>query len=115
MFGILLSMFVGSIVGQIEVEEVGEIDLPDYIDFGSGIFAAFLLALSLIAYRNVRSKRLLFVSAAFGLFALRALVARADLFIPEVESTAIELALALAGFGILALFFLAIVRRDVKQ
>ena len=100
---------------SIKEVNVHEIELSDYIDFGSGIFAVFLLALSLIAYRNVRSKRLLFVSAAFGLFAIRALITRADLLILEVQSTAIELALALSGFGILALFFVAIVRRDTAQ
>ena len=100
----------GSQVGEFE-GEMNEVELTDYIDFGSGIFAAFLLILSLIAYKNFRAMRLLFVSAAFGLFALRALVARLDLFIPETESTVIELALAVSGFAILALFFMAIVKK----
>jgi len=113
MFEIILSLFAGSILRQLEdvQEQVQEVDLSDYIDFGSGIFAAILLALSLIAYRNVRSKRLLFVSAAFGLFALRTLVARLNLFIPEAESSLIELALAISGFAILALFFVAIMKK----
>lgn len=101
--------------GEIGDADVRGIELPDYIEFGSGIFAAFLLVLSLIAYRNVRSKRLLLVSAAFGLFALRTLVSRADLLIPEAQSEIIELALALSGFGILALFFIAIVMRQNKR
>jgi uncharacterized membrane protein YhfC len=112
MFEILASMFTGSMIKAVNTRGI---ELPDYIDFGSGIFAAFLLALSLIAYRNVKSKRLLFVSTAFGLFSLRALVTRLDLLIPEAQSATIELALALSGFCILGLFFIAIVKRDSKQ
>ena len=107
----IIAAILGSVIKDIDVREI---DLPDYIEFGSGIFAAFLLVLSLIAYRNVRSKRLLLVSAAFGLFALRTLVSRADLLIPEPPEV-IELALALSGFGILALFFMAIVMRQNKR
>lgn len=112
----ILANIIAAVLGSVIMDvEVREIDLTDYIDFGSGIFAAFLLVLSLIAYMNVRSKRLLLVSAAFGLFALRTLVSRADLLIPEVQSEVIELALALSGFGILALFFMAIVMRQNKR
>lgn len=97
--------------GASKVPEIRELELSDFIDFSSGIFAAFLLALSLLAYKNTKSKRLLFVSAAFGLFALRALLARLDLLVLEIQSTVIELILALSGFVILSLFFLAIVRK----
>jgi hypothetical protein len=111
----IILTFVSGLIINSEVNgfegEMVEVDLADYIDFGSGIFAAFLLVLSLIAYKNVRARRLLFVSAAFGLFALRALVARLDLFLPETESTVIELALAVSGFAILALFFMAIMKK----
>jgi hypothetical protein len=106
---ILLS--VGSVFMQIEQE--GEpLEPSDIVDFASGIFAAFLMVLSLLAYRNARTKRLLLVSAAFGMFALRTIIARLDLLIPEAESTVIELALALTGFAILSLFFFAIVKRS---
>jgi hypothetical protein len=84
----------------------------DIVDFASGIFAVFLMVLSLHAYRNRKSKRLLLVTAAFGLFALRTIIASLDLLIPEAESTVIELALALTGFAILSLFFFAIVKRS---
>ncbi|OLC25430.1 MAG: hypothetical protein AUH71_01035 [Thaumarchaeota archaeon 13_1_40CM_4_48_7] len=87
------------------------LELTDIVDFASGIFAVLLMALSLLAYRNTRTKRLLFVSAAFGLFALRTIVARLDTLIPEAQSTLIEVTLALTGFAILSLFFLAIAKR----
>jgi uncharacterized membrane protein YhfC len=87
------------------------LELTDIVDFATGIFAAFLMMLSLIAYKNTKSKRLLFASTAFGLFALRAIIASMYVFIPEAQSTAIELTFALTGFAILSLFFLAIVKK----
>jgi hypothetical protein len=98
-----------------EVEEGGDEDLLDkgeiaeIFEFGTGIFAGILLILSLIAYRNSKSKRLIYVACAFGLFAIRTIVLRLDLFIPEVESSILELILAIMGFAALALFFIAIV------
>jgi hypothetical protein len=112
MLEVLFSIIAGSLLRQAEDQEI---ELSDYIDFGSGIFAALLIVLSLTAYRNVRAKRLLFVSAAFGLFAVRALLSQVDLFIPEAQAATIELVLAVSGFGILALFFMAIVKKDGRR
>jgi hypothetical protein len=86
-------------------------NLAELFDFGSGIFAAFLFALSLIAYRNLKTKRLLFVSGAFAIFAIRTIVSRLDLFMPEIESSLLEFVLAIMAFAALTLFFLAIVKR----
>jgi|SRR5579872_3127190 len=87
--------------------------LPASLDFASGIFAAFLLALSLLAYKRTKMKRLLFVSAAFGLFAFRAIIPRLDLFLPDLDlSASIETILSITGFVILGLFFLAIVKKQ---
>jgi magnesium-transporting ATPase (P-type) len=87
-------------------------NVAEIFDFGTGIFAAILFALSLVAYRNLRSKRLLFVSGAFGIFAIRTIVSRLDLFMPEIESSILESFLAVMSFAALALFFLAIVKRE---
>ncbi len=106
--------FLGSTTGQV-TSNVGSglaPELSEIIDFASGVFAVFLMVLSLISYRNVRAKRLIFVSAAFGLFALRAVVSRLDYLIPESLSATVEVGLAIAGFGILALFFVAIVKKE---
>src|SRR5215475_6746777 len=62
-------------------------DIAEIFEFGTGIFAAILFVLSLIAYRTSRSNRLIFVACAFGLFAIRTIVLRLDLFIPEIESS----------------------------
>ena len=87
-------------------------NMAELFDFGSGIFAAILFALSLIAYRNLKTKRLLFVSGAFAIFAIRTIVSRLDLFMPEIESSLLEFILAIMAFAALTLFFLAIVKRE---
>src|SRR5581483_8780055 len=86
----------------------------DLVEVATGISAASRLALSLLAYRNSRTRRLVFVSAVFSVFALRTIISRLDFFIPEAQSTVIELVLALTGFAILSLFFLAIVKKSLS-
>jgi hypothetical protein len=87
-------------------------NIADIFVFGSGIFAAILFSLSLLAYRNLMTKRLLLVSAAFGIFAVNAIVSKLDLFTPlHIESSVLELILAIMNFVALAFFFLAIVTR----
>jgi hypothetical protein len=93
-------------------DEFDKGDIAEIFDFGSGIFAGLLFALSLIAYMKIRLKKILFVSIAFGLFAVRTIVTRLDLFVPEVESSLLELTLAIMGFVALFLFFIAIVRKE---
>lgn len=91
--------------------DIDEPDLVDFIKIGAGIFAVILSALTLTAYRNLKSKRLLFVSAAFGLFAVQAIVSKIDLFIPQIESSIVEILTSTIIFFALAFFFLAIVRK----
>ncbi|MDE1727764.1 hypothetical protein [Candidatus Nitrosotalea okcheonensis] len=87
--------------------------LPESLDFASGIFAAFLFALSLFAYRRTNLKRLLFVSAAFGLYSIRAVLPRMDIILPNLQITTIaDTLISILGFVILGLFFLAIVKKN---
>jgi hypothetical protein len=87
-------------------------NIADIFAFGGGIFAAILFSLSLVAYRNLMTKRLLLVSAAFGIFAINAMVSKLDLFTPlHIESSVLELVLAVLNFVALGFFFLAIVTR----
>lgn len=87
-------------------------DIAEIFDFGSGIFSFLLFGLSLVAYRNMRMRKILFVSIAFGLFGLRTVVSRFDLFMPEIESSFLEMTLAIMSFVALTLFFIAIVRKE---
>ena len=84
-------------------------NIAEVFDFSSGLFAALLCGLSLIAYKKIKLKRILFVTIAFGLFAIRTIVSEFDLFMPEVESSLIEMTLAIMSFVALSLFFVAIV------
>ena len=85
--------------------------VAEIFDIGSGVFAVILSILSFIAYRNLKSKNLLLVGAAFGLFALHVVLSRIDFFIPTIESSLLELLVSMLSFVSLALFFLAIVKR----
>jgi hypothetical protein len=86
-------------------------DLPESLDFATGIFAAVLLVISLLAYKRTNLTRLIFVSAAFGLYAFRAILPRLEIVLPSVETTTIDTILSALGFVILALFFVAIVKK----
>ncbi|MDE1766057.1 MAG: hypothetical protein KGI27_07265 [Thaumarchaeota archaeon] len=86
-------------------------DLPESLDLATGIFAAILLVMSLFAYKRTKLKRLVFVSAAFGLYAFRAILPRLEILLPSTEATTVEVILSSIGFVILALFFVAIVRK----
>jgi hypothetical protein len=54
--------------------------ISDLFEFGSGVFAGILCALSLNAYRNLKTKRLLLVSIAFGIFSVNVIILNLDVF-----------------------------------
>jgi hypothetical protein len=111
---ILLFIYLANLLNIQPVYATGDEkqNIADIFVFGSGIFAAFLFALSLLAYRNLLTKRLLLVSAAFGIFAIHAIVSKLDLFTPlHIESSVLEMILAIMNFVALAFIFMAIVKR----
>jgi len=87
-------------------------NISDLFVFGSGVFAGILCALSLNAYTNLKTKRLLLVSIAFGIFSVNVIISKLDVFGVTIESSILDLVLAILTFAALALFFMAIVRRD---
>ncbi len=88
-----------------------ELDIPELLKLGSGLFALMLLAISLLAYHRSRQRRLLFVSGAFGLYFIKIITEHLDLFFPNLETSLLDLLLAFIDFIILLLFFLAIIKR----
>jgi uncharacterized membrane protein len=86
--------------------------ISDIFEFGIGIFAGILCALSLNAYRNLKTKRLLLVSIAFGIFSVNVMISKLEVFGVTIESSILDLVLAILTFAALALFFMAIVRRE---
>jgi hypothetical protein len=89
-------------------------NMAELFGIGSGIFAVILCTLSLRAYRNLKSTRMLLVSAAFGMFAAHAILSRLDVLIPAIaiESSVLELIVSIISFVSLAFFFLAIVTKS---
>ena len=86
--------------------------ISDLFEFGSGVFAGILCALSLNAYRNLKTKRLLLVSIAFGIFSVNVIILKLDVFGLEIADTILDMVFAILTFAALALFFMAIVRRE---
>jgi uncharacterized membrane protein YtjA (UPF0391 family) len=87
-------------------------DLSELFSLGTGVFALILLVISLVSYRKVKLTRLLFVSAAFGLFAVKTLIEHADLLFPGMDTTSFGgTLLVFLDFMILLLIFLSIARR----
>jgi len=82
------------------------------LDVAIAVFALILLALSLSAYRKTRLRRLILVSAAFGLFAVEVLLRQLDDLVFNVGFQTAQIVVAAMEFVILLLFFLAIVVRD---
>lgn len=95
-----------------ETDNLDKGNIAEFFDLGSGFFAAILFGISFVAYRNTKSMQIFLVMIAFGLFALRTIISRLDLFMPEIESSILELLLAILGFMALALFFFALVTRQ---
>lgn len=75
-------------------------------DVGSGIFAGFIVIVSLIAYRKLKSRKLLLITSAFAFFFIRSILSRLDFFVPET----LELLLAVVSFAGLILFSLAVLQ-----
>ena len=84
-------------------------ETEEVLDVAIAAFALLLLALSISAYRKTRLRRLLFVSVAFGLFAVEVLVRQLDAFVFAVGLQTDEIITTVLEFFILLLFFLALV------
>jgi hypothetical protein len=74
--------------------------------------AMAMLVLTVSAYRRTRLRRLLFVSVAFGLFAVEVLVRQVDDFVITVSAQTEQIATTGIELGILVLFFIAVVLKN---
>jgi len=86
------------------------IDLEGVVAFVVFICAFFLVTISYLTYRRNKSRRLLFVVAAFSLFALKEGLLTIYEFIFE-SYLSLEWALLLMDFGILFLFFVGMLKK----
>ena len=86
-------------------------ETEELLNGGIVLFALLLLALTLSAYRKTRLRRLLLVSAAFGLFAVEVAVRQLDAFVLAVGFQTEQVIITVMELVVLLLFFLAIVVR----
>jgi hypothetical protein len=84
-------------------------DVEDIISIATSTLTILLFFISSTAYRRRRSRKLLLVTMAFFLFSVKGiLMSFSDIFSPE--GLLIEPLAHLLDFGVLALFFLGLVR-----
>lgn len=78
--------------------------LTEVFDLGSGVFSAFIIIISLIAFIKLKTKRIIFISVAFMLFFMRAIFSIFDLIQPEM----LELVLSILSFTGLVFFVISV-------
>lgn len=92
----------------LEIEPFG---IGDGLEIGIGVFSLLLFALSITAYRNTGIKKILFASAAFGLFGIQLLVDSLEEYAEWMDESVIDILVPLITLAILILFFVAIVKK----
>jgi hypothetical protein len=100
-------MIEGSVRLLLDIDQGFETE--ELLNVAIAVFALVLLALSVSAYRKTRLRRLLFVSVAFGLFAVEVLVRQLDAFVFAIGLQTDEILTTILEFVILLLFFFALV------
>ncbi len=84
--------------------------LWELFSLGSGLLAAVLLGISIVAYRRHKVGRFVPMSMAFGLFMVKVGILHLDRFFPVLQNE-LELAAVATEFGMLSMLFLAIARK----
>lgn len=79
------------------------------LSFGSGVLAAALCILTFTAYKRTNRKKLIFITIAFFLFAVKAFLISTELFIDEIAW--VDIASAFLDFAILLSFFYGVIRK----
>ena len=85
------------------------LEIEKLLNLGSGMLAAALFIVTLIACKRTGQKRLQYVSAAFALFAIKGFLTAHELFVEEwswVDPTASAL-----NFAILLAFFIGMLKK----
>lgn len=88
---------------------IGGVELDKVLNFGSALLATALFVVTLLAYKRSKNKRLIFVSAAFALFALKGFILSLEMFLGDMPWT--DIVASSLDFVILLTFFVAIVRK----
>ena len=87
------------------------VNTDEILELIVGIFALFLFALSISAYKTIHLKKMIFAIAAFGLFAIESFIDYLEDVLPILDTPYIDILLAIISLAILVLFFLAFIKR----
>jgi hypothetical protein len=87
------------------------VNTDEIIEIIVGIFALFLFALSISAYKAIHLKKMIFAITAFGLFAIESFIDYLEDVLPILDTPYIDILLAIISLAILVLFFLAFIKR----
>lgn len=89
--------------------EIFDLEVEKLLNLGSGILATALCIVTLSAYKTTGRKRLLYVSLAFALFAIKGFLTSTELFFEEWVW--IDPLASMLNFGILLAFFAGILKK----
>jgi|LGVD01.1.fsa_nt_gb hypothetical protein len=112
---LIFSIFCPNSLADIDVEDVdylnsdSGIELEEIITLSSSLLATALFIISFIAYRRDGRKRLLFVTIAFFLFAVKGFLSASDLFFSERDW--VDPVASFLDFAILLCFFFGILKK----
>ena len=104
----MLTLTIGKLFLQIQ----GSTGIEDVLKIVIGVFSLLLLALSISAYRKTGFKKIAYAIAAFALFGIQALYDFLGDYIKFLSTDYNDVILLTMTLAILALFFLAVVRRN---
>ena len=85
------------------------LEFAKLLNLGSGLLAISLFVITLLAYRQKKSKRLIYVSIAFFLFALKEFLISLELFV--VDLPWVDPQAGVLNFAILLSFFFGILKK----
>ncbi len=89
--------------------EVFGLELEKLFNLGSGLLAAILFVITFVAYRRSMNKRLLYVSVAFLLFAVKGFLTSLELFAGDFSW--IDPVASFLNFAILLCFFFGVLKK----
>ena len=106
---VLILLAIPAIAQEGEDVIVGGFELEKLMNLGSAILAVSLLILTAIAYTRTENKRLLYVSAAFLLFAIKGFLTSLEIWFGDLGW--VDPIASFLDFGILLSFFFGILRK----
>ena len=109
LFMVMLLLLAMPVLAEEDDEELFPEGSEEVLNVGSAILATVLFGLTFLAYRRTKQKRLLFVTLAFFLFAIKGFVSGAELIVGDFDWS--DIATALLDFAILLSFFAGILKK----